>query len=105
VEVILRTVRWYPQFSVICRDFERVLIDHGVQVDHTSLFRWIEAYASELDKRIHSRCGQPINALLSSKCDRAAARQFFRKALRQPHTASPRTVMVGRPQLRLQQKP
>jgi transposase-like protein len=26
--------------------------DRGVQVDHTTLFRWIQAYAPELDRRI-----------------------------------------------------
>jgi transposase-like protein len=26
--------------------------DRGVQVDHTTLFRWIQAYAPELEKRI-----------------------------------------------------
>jgi transposase-like protein len=26
--------------------------DRGVKVDHTTLFRWIQAYAPELDKRI-----------------------------------------------------
>jgi transposase-like protein len=29
-----------------------MLQDHGIAVDHTTLFRWIQAYAPELEKRI-----------------------------------------------------
>ncbi|CAO3356448.1 Mobile element protein [Azospirillum melinis] len=29
-----------------------MLADRGVAVDHTTLFRWIQAYAPELDKRL-----------------------------------------------------
>ena len=34
------------------RDLELMLQDRGVTVDHTTLFRWIQAYAPELEKRI-----------------------------------------------------
>jgi transposase, IS6 family len=104
------------------RDLECMLSDCGVQVDHTTLFLWIQAYAPELDKRIrpHLRvtngswrvdetyirvkgewvyldravdaAGQTIDFLLSSKRDAGAARRFFRKALKQPHTVNPRTI-------------
>src|ERR1700754_1903152 len=29
-----------------------MLLDRGVEVDHTTIFRWIQAYAVELEKRI-----------------------------------------------------
>jgi hypothetical protein len=32
--------------------FELMLLDRGVEVDHTTIFRWIQAYAAELEKRI-----------------------------------------------------
>jgi len=51
-EVILWAVRGYPQFPISYRDLERMLTDRGVQVDHTTLLRWVRAYAPELDKRI-----------------------------------------------------
>ena len=38
--------------------------------------------------------GQTIDFLLSPKRDAAAARRFFRKALKQPHTVNPRTITV-----------
>ena len=51
-EIILWAVRWYLQFPISYRDLERMLSDRGVHVDHTTPFRWIQAYAPELDKRI-----------------------------------------------------
>src|SRR5215203_101946 len=125
-EIILWAVRWYLQFPISYRDLERMLSDRGVQVDHTTLFRWIQAYAPELDKHIrpHLRmtngswrvdetyirvkgewvylyravdaAGQTIDFLLSPKRDAAAARRFFRKALKQSHTVNPRTITVDK---------
>ena len=51
-EVILWAVRWYLMFPVSYRDLELMLIDRGVEVDHTTIFRWIQAYAEELEKRV-----------------------------------------------------
>jgi transposase-like protein len=51
-EIILWAMRWYLQFPISYRDLECMLFDRGVQVDHTILFRWIQASASEIDKRI-----------------------------------------------------
>ena len=124
--VILWAVRWYLQFPISYRDLERMLADRGVVVDHTTLYRWIQAYAPELDKRLrpHLRLttgswrvdetyvkvkgrwmylyravdarGQTIDFLLSAKRDTAAARRFFRKALKQAHTVNPRTLTVDK---------
>ena len=38
-DVILWAVRWYLQFPISYRDFERMLADRGVFVDHTSVIR------------------------------------------------------------------
>jgi transposase, IS6 family len=51
-EIILWAVRWYLQFPISYRDLERMFTDRGIQVDHSTLFRWIQAYAPELDKRV-----------------------------------------------------
>jgi transposase, IS6 family len=122
--VILWAVRWYLMFPISYRDLELMLLDRGVAVDHSTIFRWIQAYAAELEKRIrpHLRLsngswrvdetyvrvkgrwtylyravdsrGQTIDFLLSAKRDTAAAKRFFRKALAQPHTVNPRTITV-----------
>src|ERR1700750_281241 len=125
-EVILWAVRWYLMFPISYRDLELMLLDRGVEVDHTTIFRWIQAYAVELEKRIrpHLRmsngswrvdetyvkvkgrwvylyravdsCGQTIDFLLSAKRDVEAAKRFFRKALGQPHTPNPHTLTVDK---------
>jgi hypothetical protein len=51
-EVILWAIRWYLMFPISYRDLELVLLDRGVRVDHTTIFRWIQAYAVELEKRL-----------------------------------------------------
>ena len=125
-EVILWAVRWYLMFPVSYRDLELMLLDRGVEVDHTTVFRWIQAYATELEKRIrpHLRMsngswrvdetyirvkgrgtylyravdsrGQTIDFLLSARRDTAAAKRFFRKAIAQRHIVNPRTLTVDK---------
>jgi DDE domain len=51
-EVILWAIRWYLMFPISYRDLELMLLDRGVEVDHTTTFRWIQAYAVELEKQI-----------------------------------------------------
>jgi transposase-like protein len=40
-EVILWAVRWHLKFPVSYRDLERMLADRGVEVDHTTMYRWV----------------------------------------------------------------
>jgi hypothetical protein len=42
-EVILWVVRWYLQFPLSYREFERMLADRGLAVDHTTMCRWSSA--------------------------------------------------------------
>ncbi len=111
-------------FPISYRDLELMLLDRGVAVDHTTISRWIKAYAVELEKRIRPhlrmsngswhvdetyikvkgrwtylyravhKSGRTIDFLLSAKRDAAAAKRLFRKALAQPHTVNPRTITV-----------
>jgi transposase-like protein len=49
-EVILWAVRWYLMFPISYRDLELMLADGGVEVAHTTLFRWIQD-APEIERR------------------------------------------------------
>lgn len=103
-----------------------MLADCGVAVDHTTLFRWVQAYAPTLERRIRQHLrpctgswrvdetyikvkgvwtylyravdslGQTIDLLLSAQRNAAAAKHFLRKALRQPQTVNPRTITVDK---------
>ena len=50
--VIPRAARCYLMFPVSYRDFGLMLLDRGAAAGHTTVFRWIQAYAAELEKRI-----------------------------------------------------
>jgi transposase, IS6 family len=125
-EIILWAVRWYLQFPISYRDLERMLADRGVAVDHVTLYRWVQRFAPELEKRTrrHLRpcrgpwhvdetyirvagrwrylyravdgTGQTIDFLLSATRDKKAARRFFRQALGRDNTRNPRTVVTDR---------
>jgi transposase, IS6 family len=50
-DIILCAVRWYLRDALSYRDVEELLRERGVCVDHTTVFRWVQRYAPELDKR------------------------------------------------------
>ena len=51
-EVMLWARRRNLQFPANYRDRERMPVDRGVAVDHTTVYRWIQADAPELHKRL-----------------------------------------------------
>ena len=50
-EIILLTVRWYLRYPLSYRDLEEMMIERGLSLDHTTIYRWVQRYAPELDKR------------------------------------------------------
>ncbi len=50
-EIILLCVRWYLHYSLSYRDLEEMLRERGLQVDHTTIYRWVQRYAPELEKQ------------------------------------------------------
>ena len=49
-EVILLCVRWYCRYGY--RDLEEMMDERGVSVDDVTLYRWVQRYAPELEKRV-----------------------------------------------------
>ena len=110
-EVILMAVGWYLRFSLSYRDVEELLAERGLSVDHVTVWRWVQRYAPELDRRLRKRLktindswrvdetyvrvkgkwvylyravdssGATIDFLLSAKRDATAAERFLTKAL------------------------
>jgi transposase, IS6 family len=125
-DIILCAVRWYLRYAVSYRDVEELMQERGVWVDHTTVFRWVQRYAPELDKRCRpllkatndsyrvdetyikvkkrwhylyravDSAGSTIDFMLSASRDAKAAERFFRKALRARHTALPRIITVDK---------
>ncbi|SIM54813.1 DDE domain-containing protein [Micromonospora cremea] len=103
--------RWYLRYCLSYRDVEELLVERGVEVDHVTVFRWVQRFAPLLadaarfcrhspgDRwhddetyvkvngvwryvyRAIDQYGQVINVLVSTRRDAAAARRFFRRAL------------------------
>src|ERR671916_1440121 len=43
-EVIVLAVRWYLRYGLSYRDVEELLAERGVQVDHVSIYRWVQRF-------------------------------------------------------------
>ena len=54
--IIIRCVRWYCRYSLSYREVEELTQERGLRVDHSTVFRWVQAYAPQLDKR----CRRPL---------------------------------------------
>jgi transposase, IS6 family len=110
-EIILLCVRWYLRYALSYRDLEEMTRERGLQVDHTTIYRWVQHYAPELDKRSRPHLkacndswrvdetyikvknvwmylyravdsqGNTLEFLLSPRRDAEAAKYFFVKAL------------------------
>ncbi len=37
-------MRWYLRFGLSYRDLEELLADRGIEVDHVSLYRWVQHF-------------------------------------------------------------
>jgi len=37
-------VRWYLRYCLSYRDVEELLVERGVEVDHVTLFRWVQRF-------------------------------------------------------------
>ena len=100
--------------------------ERGLEVDHSTINRWVLKYAPELDKRIRPHLkptsdswrvdetyikvkgawkylyravdseGYTLDFMLSVKRDGKAVARFFHKVLRAQHTQTPRVITVDK---------
>ena len=124
--LILQWVRWYLRYALSYRDLEDMMRERGLCVDHTTIYRWVQRYAPEIDKRCRpflrrtndsyridetyvrvagawtylyrgvDSNGDTLDFLLRATRDRKAAIAFFRKTLGAAHTTPPRVVTVDK---------
>jgi transposase-like protein len=45
-EIIATCVRWYLRFSLSLPEVEELMTESGLAVDHTTIWRWSQKYAS-----------------------------------------------------------
>src|SRR6476661_8088578 len=51
-EMILMAVGWYLRFSLSYRNGEELLAERGLRADHVTVWRWVQRYAPELERRL-----------------------------------------------------
>ena len=54
-DIILWGVRWYVEYPISYRQLEEMMQERGVEVDHSSLNRWVLKYMPVLDKVFRQR--------------------------------------------------
>ncbi len=110
-EVILMGVRWYLAYPLSTRHDEELMEERGVNVDHSTINRWVIKYSPQLEEEFHRRkrpvwvswrrdetyirvkgkwvylyravdkTGQTIDFLLSEKRNQKAAKRFLNQAI------------------------
>jgi transposase, IS6 family len=112
VTIILLCVRWCCKYGISYRDLAEMMSERGVAVDPSTIFRWVQRYAPEIEKRIRpyqgprsgswrvdetyvrvggkwkylfravDKHGQLIAFMLSDRRNTNAAYRFLRKAIK-----------------------
>ena len=110
-DIVLLNVRWYLAYPLSYRNLEEMMKDRGIEVDHTTIYRWVQAYSPILVANFNKRkrpvskswrmdetyikvkgvCrylyravdkqGMTVDFTLSSKRDTAAAASFLCRAI------------------------
>ncbi len=52
--LILQAVSWYLRYPLSYRDIEEMLCERGLEVDHSTLNRWVLAYAPLIERRLRA---------------------------------------------------
>src|SRR5678815_1825229 len=110
-DVIVLAVRWYLRFGLSYRDVEELLAERGVEVDHVTVYRWVQRFTRLLAEaarpcrhavgdgwfvdetyvkvagrwryvyRAIDQFGQVIDVFVSAQHDGRAVRRFFEHAI------------------------
>lgn len=124
--LILLCVRWYCRYQLSYRDLEEMMRERGLAVNHSTIFRWVQRYAPEINQRIRPHLklagasyrvdetyikvrksckylyravdkeGNTIEFMLSAKRDVMAAKRFFKKIMRADHRRLPFSISVDK---------
>ncbi len=126
VEIILLCVRWYCKYGISYRDLAEMMQKRSVNVDPSTIFRWVQRYAPEIEKRVRQyqgqrsgswrvdetyvrvggrwtylfravdKHGQLIDFMLSDRRNTRAAYRFLRKALNMMGDYPPSSITTDR---------
>ncbi|MCL1064266.1 IS6 family transposase [Shewanella benthica] len=51
-DIIIWAVRWYCKYGISYRELEEMLSERGINVDLSTIYRWVQRYAPEIEKRL-----------------------------------------------------
>ena len=54
-EVITLAFRWYLRFGLSYRDVEELMAERGIEVDHVTIYRWVQRFAPEFAEAARAR--------------------------------------------------
>jgi putative transposase len=60
-DIILMSVRWYIAYSLSYRNIEEMLSERHVEVDHSTINRWVIKYSPKLEAAFHKKYKKPVN--------------------------------------------
>ena len=61
--LILQAVSWYLRYPLSYRDIEELFRERGLEVDHSTLNRWVLAYAPLIEKRLRAFRKPPCGSI------------------------------------------
>jgi transposase-like protein len=126
VAIILLCVRWYCKYEISYRDLAEMMEERGVNVDPSTIFRWVQRYAPEIEKRVRlyqgsrsgswradetyvrvggrwkylfravDKHGQLIDFMLTERRNTQAAYRFLRKALKTMNDYPPSSITTDK---------
>ena len=56
---MLWAVRWYCRYPINYRDLETMMTERGVAVDHSTIYRWVQRFAPEMEKHLRWQWRRP----------------------------------------------
>jgi putative transposase len=59
-EIILLVVRWYLAYSLSYRDLEEMMAERNIEVDHSTINRWVIKYAPLLEHEFRKNYKRPV---------------------------------------------
>lgn len=61
-EIILLVVRWYLSYSLSYRDIEEMMLERGINVDHSTINRWVIHYAPLLENEFRKNYKRKVGS-------------------------------------------
>lgn len=125
-DIIILCVRWYLKYNLSYRDLQEMLTERGIEVSHTTIYRWVKEYTPIIETHIRRHLkltndswrldenyikvkgkwcylyravdskGNTIDYFLSKQRNVSSAKSFLYKALGSNHNQKPRVITTDK---------